>query len=274
MKNKKILVAALLIPAVGLLVFVVARSGSFLRRQPAPQIANPTFLQGRSRASQPEARARNLSMQPEAFKMGRRLGARFDPGKRDISVTLGTLTIGSERHNVQTKRVQTDDGEQVEIKIAGSGDTLTWDAGQGILSSGRKAGSGDRDLIERLVFDSPDQFVLAQLRGASYYTVARNVRPAEAADPYQGPLWDVVRVDDPERDEQKKLQSAWRLYYLNARTGLIDKIESEVAGQRIVAEVTGWTDQNGEAVPVQIVWKAANQTLMTYSLGNFSHVAN
>lgn len=214
---------------------------------------------------------RNLSLQPEAFNMGCRLGARFAAGKREKSVLVGTLTVGSERRTVQTIRTQTEDGEQVEIKIAGSATSLTWDKGQGALSSGSRASGSDRELIERLVLDSPDQFVLAQLRGASYYTVAYNVRPVNAGDKYAGPLWNIVRVNDPEPDEAKRPQSRWRLYYINVATGLIGRIESEVGGQRIVAAISGWTNQDGEKVPTEITWTGQGQTLMQYSLTNFSH---
>lgn len=216
-------------------------------------------------------RPRNLSLQPEAFNMGHRLGKRFSPGKRERSILIGTLTIGSEQRIVQTTRTQTDDGEQVEIKIAGSPGSLTWDRNQGALSSGSRATGSDRQLVERLALDSPDQFVLAQLRGASYYMVAPNVRPVNAGDNYTGPLWNIIRVGDPEPDEAKRPESRWRLYYLNAVTGLIDRIESEAQGQRIVAELSAWTDQDGEKTPTQITWTHLGQTLMQYRLTNFSH---
>jgi hypothetical protein len=125
-------------------------------------------------------------------------------------------------------------------------------------------------LIERLVFDSPDQFVLAQLRGARYFTVSRGVRPAEAGDGYSGPLWNIVRVDDRETDQSKPAESRWRLYYLNTNNGLIDRIVSEVNGQQIIAELS-WTESNGEKVPSQITWTRQGQVIMQYSLTNFSH---
>lgn len=216
-------------------------------------------------------RARNLSLQPEAFNMGRRLGQRFSPGKREKSILVGTLTIGSNQRIVQTTRTQTDDGEQVEIKIAGAPGSLTWHANQGALSSSSRATGSDRELVERLVLDSPDQFVLAQLRGASYYTLARNVRPANAGDNYQGPLWNIIRVGDPEADEAKRPESRWRLYYVNAVTGLIDRIESETLGGPIVAEISAWTEHDGEKIPAQITWTHQGLTLMQYRLTNFSH---
>ena len=270
MKHKKILIAISIILAAGALAFGVV-SSRLARGGPSPQIPNPTFIQQQGRDGKPVQRARNLSLQPEAFNMARRLGSRFGATKREVSIAVGTLTIGSDQRQVQTKRVQTDSGEQVEVKIAGSSDTLTWDASSGSLSSGRQANGSDRDVIERLVFDSPDQFVLGQLRGSSYFMVARNVRPAGAGDNYQGPLWNIVRVSDPELDEARRLQSRWRLYYLNTTSGLIERVESVVDGQRIVAEFSVWTNIAGEQVPGRIVWTSQGRTLMEYQLANFSH---
>lgn len=273
MKRKKFIAAVTTI----LLVAATAAGWSFIRKRSRNGVANPVrqpitspyLAQGKS--PQARTRVRNLSLQPEAFVMARRLGARFAADKREKSVLIGTLTLGDETRMVQTTRTQTDDGEQIEIKIAGSGPALTWDANQGCLADGNRANNTDRELIERLVFDSPDQFVLAQLRGASYLTVARNVRPSDAGDQYEGPLWNIVRLDDPQRDEMKAPQSRWRLYYINAPTGVIDRIESEVAGSRIVAEFSGWTKQEGEGFPTQIVWKQQGQTIMQYNVMNFSH---
>src|SRR5215217_3107884 len=218
--------------------------------------------------------SRNLALQPEAFKLARELGKRFSVDKNATAVVMGTLQIGSEARLIQLARTQTADGESVQITIDGSPEPLTWDAEQGGLSSGREASKNDRELIERLVFDSPDQFVLMQLRGASYYTVARAVRPAGAPDGYEGPVWTMVRVDDPEEDEAKKPASRWRIYYLNIATGLIDRIESEVEGRPIVAEISSWTEQDGEKVPAQIVWTRDGQTLMQFNLTNFSQSQN
>jgi hypothetical protein len=224
--------------------------------------------------SRTASRKRNLLLQPEAFKLARKLGSRFLADETKTSVVSGTLTIGADERTMQLARKQTEDGESVEIQITGWPTPLTWDSKQGGVASGRSATGSDRVLIERLVFDSPDQFVLMQFRGASYYKVARAVRPIGATDDYNGPLWTIVRVDDPEQDEAKRPGSRWRLYYLNTTTGLIDRIESEIEGKRIVAEISSWTEQNGEKVPARIVWMRDGQTLMQYRLTNFSQSQN
>ena len=213
-------------------------------------------------------KTRNLSLQPEAFKLSRRLGNRFT-STRQTSTTTGTLTTGTEQRVINITRKQTDNGEQVEIRTVGSQGLLTWDAGTGALSFGARANGSERELIERLALDSPDQFVLAQLRGASYYTVGRNVRPAEANESYTGPIWNVVRIDDPQRDAGTKPESNYRLYYVNVRTGMIDKIVSELRGESIEAVITDWIEQNGEKTPGQITWMKGSQILMQYRVTTF-----
>ena len=202
--------------------------------------------------------------------MAHRLGQRFSSSPGDEFSHIGVLTVGKERRALHITRKQTDAGERVEIYLAGTPGMLTWDAAEGSLAGGTLATESDRALIEQLVLDSPDQFVLAQLRGASYYTVARNVRPAGAPDGYSGPLWNIVRVDDPQSEVEKKPESAWRLYYLNASTELIDKIVCEVRGEKIEATISEWTEHNGERVPGQITWTSHGQVLMQYQLTNFT----
>lgn len=228
------------------------------------------------RASSPPVKrqtARNLSLQPEAFKVSRNLGQRFRNSRREVSVLSGTLTIGADRQPIRIQRQQNERGEKVEVAIGGRPDSLSWSNEEGAKSSDRNASENERMLIERLALDSVDQFVLAQLRGASYYTVARNVMPAEAggADDYRGPVWDIIRVDDPETDPQKQPFSKWRLYYLNTQTSLIDKVISEVHGDRIETNFAGWTDDRGEKFPTRITWTRSGQTIMEFTLANFAH---
>lgn len=264
-------VLVIVVIVTGALALVAARSKRRSERATGttiqPSLPTPQIAQDQSRRA---TKTRNLSLHPEAFNMGRRLGQRFSPVGREKSQLIGTLNIGSERRIVHTTRSQTDDGEQVEIKIAGIPGKLFWDLAEGARSANGKASGSDRDLVERLVLDSPDQFVMAQLRGASYRTVARNVRPVDADENYSGPLWNIVRVGEPSTDREKRSQSAWRLYYIDTKTGLIGRIVSEMRGEMVEAEVSDWTEVNGEYVPRQITWTSQGQTIMQYRLTNFS----
>jgi len=258
----------LLFLAVGAAVYIAyARPTS---HSPQPQESSPQSTISSLDAAVPG----NLSVQPEAVKLSRRVrGNNFDSKKPRTIVISGVLTTGTEQRRVQIRRYQTDAGEQVEVSLAGANASVSWDAASGAHSAAGPLDVNERLLLERFTFDSADQFILAQLRGASYCVVARNVRPDDAPETYSGPIWDVVRIDDPEPDLQKQPLSRWRLYYLNTTTGLIDKITYDSQGDRVEARLSDWTDRDGEEFPVTITWTSHGQPLATFNLTNVSLVA-
>jgi hypothetical protein len=212
---------------------------------------------------------RNLFLQPEALRVARRLGKRFAPSSRAASVVTGTLTITGSEQPLSLTRQQTPTGEAVELVVRDR--RLNWNEREGTNSSSSSLTDAERLLVERLTLDSPDQFVLAQLRGASYFTIARNVRPAEAVDGYSGPLWDLVRVDERQQDERLRPQSTWRIYYLNVQTGLPDRIEYQLKGQEIRVEFLEWSEQQGEKTPSFVRWTSNGQPVMEYRAATASH---
>ena len=245
---------------IGLLAFatsVILGSRASTGASPPPNI--PT-------QSQRPKKLRNLALQAEAAAVNRRLGNRFKSTNAP-SVFVGLVTLGSDRQPVTIIRRQTDYGETVELLLAGR--RFTWSESEGIKGTKESPTEPERLLVERLVFDSPDQFVLAQLRGASYQTIARNLRPTDAGDDYTGPLWTMVRIDDPQTGASASPKSSWRIYYINSGSGVIDRVECEVEGQKVEASILQWTEQNGEKVPSQIRWTSNGQTLMEYQLTSF-----
>lgn len=216
---------------------------------------------------------RKLAMQPEANRFRRRLGQRFLRPGREISVLSGTLSVGVKNYLVRIMRRQDDDDERLTISLNGGESAFTWTGRDGVRTNESTLAEDWRIVIERLALDSADQFILAQLRGASYQTVAQQARPAEAGgvSEYKGPIWDVVRIGEPPQPGHNLPLSRWRLYHINAGTGLIDKIVSEEKGQTITAEISGWANQNGETLPSRIIWKQDGQVVMGLSLNNITH---
>ena len=211
-----------------------------------------------------EPRTRNLSLQPEAFRLSRRLGKRFTAKARGITTTTGTLIVGTTQQTATIIRRQTDEGEWVDVVV--SGQTFTWRDSEGVRGGPTSPNESERTLVEQLIFASPDQFILAQLRGASYYAVARNVRAdVGGSDSYSGPLWDLIRVEEPGTEATRESRT-WRLYYINVQSGLIDKIVSEFGGVRIEATLLNWVDQAGEKVPSHIVWKRNEETVQEFQV--------
>lgn len=248
------------------IAFLACAAGAVLISRNVAVTAGQTLTQSRA-----AGKVRNLSLQPEAFKLSRRLGSRFAPSRQLTSMLVGTLTTGTVQQNVTITRQQTSSGEDVQVAIAGDATTLAWTDAEGSKASGSTLNEAQQTLIERLALDTPDQFVLAQLRGASYYTVAHNVRAdAGGSDNYDGPLWDIVRVEEPQSESVRRLLSNSRLYYINLQTGLIDKIVSELKGETIEANIIQWTEQAGEKLPSHVTWKRSNETVQEFRLASAS----
>jgi len=240
---------------------------------PASHAAGPR-LQGQPTAK-PAAWQAQLGLQPEADRFRRRVGQRFLKPGREVATLIGTLKLGAQQYTARITRSQEDDGESLTIGLNGGPASLTWNSKDGSKSSGSPAIGDQRSLIERLVLDSPDQFVLAQLRGATYYTVAKNARPAEAKgnDKYAGPIWDIVRLGEPSNFTTNKPQSSWRQYLLNSSTGLIEKVLSQEDGQTVTAEFSGWVTLGGETTPTHITWKQNDKVVMELTLSNLAFSA-
>jgi len=248
------------------IAFLACAAGAVLISRNVAVTAGQTLTQSR-----PAGKVRNLSLQPEAFKLSRRLGSRFAPSRQLTSMLSGTLTTGTVQQTVTITRQQTSSGEDVQVAIAGEAATLAWSDLEGSKAPGATLSEAQQTLIERLALDTPDQFVLAQLRGASYYTVAHNVRAdAGGSDNYDGPLWDVVRVEEPQSESAQRLLSNSRLYYINLQTGLIDKIVSELKGETIEANIIQWSEQAGEKLPSHVTWKRGNETVQEFRLTSAS----
>ncbi|GEM_PF-907358 len=262
-KLMTVLVAASL--GCGATAFFAARAYN----SPAPALtAAATAPQGSSSRSRLNSR---LAFQPEANRFRHRLGQRFISAGREMSSLVGTVTISGQAFPVTILRRQDDDDEQVSISIAGN--QLNWNGRDGARQAGGAAAGDNRKLIERIALDSPDQFILAQLRLSSYRTVGRNVVPAGAGDveDYSGPSWDVVQVGERETSETAKPLSQFRYYYINTSTGLIDRVVSYEDDTATFAEFSDWVDQAGEKLPSRIRWKRNDQVVMELVLSGASH---
>lgn len=269
----KLVVAAFVLVGAVATSFAINPQGWFSRRaaiQPVATLNSGAVVEVAQQAVRQGLLNAKLAIQPEANRMRRRLGNRFLTQGNSISTLVGTLTIGGQSQMVRIVRGYGENGESVAIERTGNLPTLSWNDNTGALANGVKATGETRLLIERLALDSADQFVLAQLRGASYRTIARNARPAEAGgnDSYQGPVWDLILIGEPKRLADKAPTSTSRQYYVNASTGLVDRVVSQENGQTITAELSGWTQVGSERFATKIVWQQASQKLMELVVNN------
>lgn len=254
----------LILGAVSLMVLVCVTSAMLISRAST----QPSLIakQGLGQ-TQAMPRTKNLRLQPEAALVNRRLGNRFKLSGQAESVLTGTLTVPGNRQPITIIRRQTESDESVEVLLAGR--RFTWSNAEGLRTTAGTVTEPERMLIERLIFDSADQFVLAQLRGASYFTVTRNLRPNDAGENYGGALWRLVRITEPQSNDGTTPKNRWRLYYINEATELIDRVACEVDGQMIEASIQ-WTENNGEQMPSNIQWTRSGEKLMEFEVTAFS----
>lgn len=131
---------------------------------------------------------RPLALQPEALKLSRRIGGeRFESSVASSVIMQGVLKTDGDSQNVTLVRRQDEDGERVEVALNGNRPSLAWAKDSGPQGLGQSLTQTERILLEQLTYDSVDHFILAQLRGASYSIVIRNLRPDDAGDDYAGP---------------------------------------------------------------------------------------
>jgi len=264
-KSPATLILVLMAVAMAITVFVMNASNWFASSPHAKEapIAKDNASAQANASRQGVLNAR-LSKEPEVNRMRRRLGKRFLTEGNTITEAVGRLSTGDRQQPIRIIRGFNENGETVEIAQGGPNPNLAWSDADGAIANGAQATGETRDLIERLALDSPDQFVLATLKGMAYQLIARNVRPADAGgdSDYKGPLWDLVEITAPQQSIDKTPLSAWRQYYINASTGLIDRILSQENGQIITAELTGWTQQGGETFPAKITWSREKQPFM------------
>jgi hypothetical protein len=203
------------------------------------------------------------------------LGGRFLKAGREVATLVGTLSIRGEVHPVRIVRTQDERGDTVTIGMDEASPRLTWSPADGARKNGAVPAGDDRALIERIALDSPDEFVLAQLRGASYRLIAERVVPGGIKDleDYTGPAWDVVRIGEPDLGTDKRPLSAARLYYINAESGFMDRVVSTENGETIVALFSNWIELEGERLPARTRWVVRDQTVMELSLTSVSHTS-
>src|SRR5262245_40556878 len=271
-RSTKLIVIVGTIGAVALSIGTAIRQADSASRsvtpvEPATSLSPPaqTRSNGRSRLQS------RLGFQPRAYRMLFHIGRRFNVPGLEVATQTGVLKLGVNQHSLRITRSQDDaDGEQVLIEIGGN-PALSWSPKAGAKSSAGQATGSDRLITERIALDSIDQFILAQVRGVSYRMVARSVVPQGAAahEDYNGPSWDVVRLNEPE-GTVKPLSNA-RLYYINTVTGLIDKVVSQEAGEVVSAEFSNWANFSGEKTPTRVVWRNGDSILMEITLSGTNY---
>ena len=186
------------------------------------------------------------------------LGTRFESPAQGRSIMTATLTrnTGEPRSVQLTITRELPDKLRVEQTSLTAQRTLGYDGSRAWVRGG-SASTEDLRLIEMIVRDSVEHFVSTQARGDATLHLGDMFRGDDGSNAnYDGPFYDILRVNDtfatPGGTESRPT-----LFYLNSRTGLLEKIvyERQHDAAKVEVEFGEWIAITNQKIPSRIVWK-------------------
>lgn len=185
-------------------------------------------------------------LQPQLREALRQLGDRLErPGKERLTL-LGTLTrLSGSQVETAPFRLITEFQNRMRLEEqVGTQLRVTVFNGSNAAKLGGPVNRRDEDLIETLVFDSVDNYLIKQTQGAATRFLGSRFRLDNGeAENYSGSYYDLYQTTDqirigPSIREQSKQ------YYFNSDTQLLEHVRYEIQpeGARVSVEVqiTGW----------------------------------
>jgi hypothetical protein len=217
--------------------------------------------QGESSGARPAAAVRDEHVRSGAVWPQLRgalatLGDRLErPGKERVTLS-GTIHRGGGsdanafilvRESSGRVRFQEQDGHRAR--------TVAFDGREAWKPVGRPDQS-EEALLETLVYDSADQFLVAHARGTSTRFLGSRFRLDEGdSEGYGGPFYDLYQISDLDMTGQEPRRQT-RTYYVNSDTLLLERVryETERAGAVIRVEVLcgDWRDVQGQKFPFSV----------------------
>lgn len=203
-------------------------------------------------------RLRRIRVRPGLREAFDALGERMvKPGKERLILTANLTRKGGDVAPVQIV-LETPGLLRVEEGGPATGRThaLVFD-GSGARRLGGDVSRADEELIETLVYDSPEHFFQGQLKGSATRLLGSGFRPddGEAAE-YKGPTYSIYQTTELV-SSMGKSQEQVKLYYFNSATHLLEQVkyETERDGTRTsVAVLLGdWQGVQGQRVPGRVV---------------------
>lgn len=194
------------------------------------------------------------------------LGDRVErPGKERL-VLIGTLTHGSGTAPVpfllvnefpDRLRLEQQDGLHPSVLIFNG------------RAARRARPQSEVELIEMLLYDTPEHFLDSQMRGVPMRSLGDSFRLDDGTEvAYAGPLYSVYELSDepPSGGDTRRT----KYYCFDAQTSLLGLVRYEVTrgGQRIGVEVrlSGWQQVQGQRVPSHIERLENGQVKMSLTI--------
>lgn len=227
-------------------------------------------------AQQPNTAAaayvRRSALWPAHVRLASALGDRIEkPGKERLTAE-GTLIRGTgSGGNI---RLVWESPGRVRLDELGTGQprTTAFDGARSWSSTGTVT-RADEDLLETLINDGAEHFLLAQMNGSATRFLGYRFRPDDGRNAgYRGPFFDIYQMTDLARTGQPPAPRV-KLFYFESDHGLLDRVRYTVVrnGAPIQVEIrfSEWRAVNGQQFPGKISREENGHAVLTFTFHAF-----
>lgn len=209
-----------------------------------------------NRARKRGAYVRRSSLSPKLVWHLKATGDRLEkPGKERLRVT-GTLSRANDSQIQEVVAVfEFPERLHLTLQKGNQRRIVTFD-GEQAKAVGNPLDGVEHDLIETLVYGSPEHFFNTQMEGQATRFLGSRFRLDDGTnDNYDGPYYDVYKVGDQIRVTTEPTERL-KLYYFNSETLLLERVSYELDRNGSTVQVEerlgGWTKEQGQQVARRI----------------------
>lgn len=195
-------------------------------------------------------------LRPQLREALRQMGDRLQrPGKERITYN-GSLSLQSNPLTANFQLTWEFPGRlRLDQDTGGKVDSVVFDGVKFNKTLG-SPGSPMVNVLETLLFDSPEHFFLGQANGLATRCLGDHARMDDGqATDYSGPFYDVYLVSDQIETRSKEKEQA-KLYYFNSATLLLEKVKYEmkqgIDSFPVEIQYEDWKLQDGQQFPGKI----------------------
>jgi hypothetical protein len=194
---------------------------------------------------------RRARLWPQLRETLNALGDRLEKSGKERLILVGTLRRQNNSQAIPF-RLFLELPRHLRLEEQGARPRVSgFDGGEG-WALGAALSDEDQEIIETLVFDSADQFFLAQEQGFATRALGRRFRLDDGGAPnYTGPYYDIYQLQDHVSIvKEERTQS--KLFYFNSDTLLLERVRYQIErdGAPVNVEVRfgGWQKVNGQQI--------------------------
>jgi hypothetical protein len=239
--------------------------------QPAATIiSQPEQREQSAEGEAPAEYVRRGRLRPRLYAVLGALGDRLEkPGKERLTLT-GTIIKAERQQAIPVLLIWEFPGKlRLEEQIDGQRRVIIFN-GNDTRGNGNSLSRRDEDLIETLIHDSTEHFLISQLDGAATRFLGTRFRLDDGtATNYEGPFYDLYETSEMIK-VRREAQKQTKVYYFNSDTHLLEQVKYQVLREGIATAVevrlNNWHEVQEQKLPGEIVRLENGTPVLTFTI--------